>query len=192
MPRVRVSFTHSQLPRKDEPALFFFCRVLMLVDCLYPGQAKGMCQTRLSKISHCGLQCGISTHINCFPGRHWTRLWKIIRFLNLLKEVGSSSGITPLLVRWPRHVWWAYAFRKRTSSVYAWRKSWFPAWSGISSWPCQPWMPLPHSPKDHWNTKALSWWQSGDTVGRDLSLSLSTTSAASITSSLKETAPPAT
>ena len=35
--------------------------------------------------------------------------------LVFLKELGSSSGVTPSLVRLHRHVWWADASRKRLS-----------------------------------------------------------------------------
>ena len=42
--------------------------------------------------------------------------------LAFCKEIGSSWGVTPSLVRWHRHVWWTDASRKRTSRVRARRK----------------------------------------------------------------------
>ena len=42
----------------------------------------------------------------------------------------------------------------------------YPTWSGITPWTCQPWVVIPHSPKNHQNTQALPWQQRGDTVGR--------------------------
>ena len=64
----------------------------------------------------------------------------------------SSSGVTPSQVRLHRHVCCADASRKRTSTVRARCKLPSPAWSGVSTWTCQVWVALPHSPKDHWHT----------------------------------------
>ena len=51
--------------------------------------------------------------------------------LAFFKEVGSSSGVTPSLVRLHMHVWWADASRKQTSTPVR-RKPPCLAWSGVS------------------------------------------------------------
>ena len=151
--------------------LFLRCRANHHIPPWSQGGGERIVRVLLTKTSICsfsyllpGARCLVCT-VPAALADSWPDIGPL-PCLAFFKEVGSSPGVAPLLVRLHRHVWWADASRKRTSTVYVRLKAPCRAWSGISPLTYQALVFLPHSSKDHWQTQALPRRRRGDTVGR--------------------------